>query len=62
MCACQVTMERAEPFANISDFKPQQSVLSTRTQPRINKQEGEVEMQREKKDDKTWVKKKERGR
>lgn len=37
MCSGQVTMERVEPFANISYFNPQQSVLSTRTQLRINK-------------------------
>lgn len=37
MCSGQVTMERVEPSANISYFNPQQSVLSTRTQLRINK-------------------------
>lgn len=42
MCVCvcvlgPVTMERAEPPPNVSYFNPQQSVPSTRTQPRINK-------------------------
>lgn len=36
LCSGQVTMERAE-LPNVSYFKPQQSVVSTRTQPRINK-------------------------
>lgn len=32
----QVTMERAKLLPNVSDFNPQQSVMSTKTLPRIN--------------------------
>lgn len=35
-CSGQVTMERAKPLSNISYFNPQQSGMSTKTQPRIN--------------------------
>lgn len=36
VCSGQVTMERARPLPKISYFNPQQSVMSTKTQARIN--------------------------